>query len=239
MLLLKIAQTNKSSVIYILVLLILSISFTSLLAYNIYKYEREIHLFSPLQWVVTFVVLSIAMAFSLTPTTIAALLCGYFLGWVSLPGYTAAYILASYLGYQVALRIDGGALLATLSADEKVVGFIRAVKQKQFTLIVIARISPVLPFSIMNAVLAILRLDLKKYLGGSLVGMLPRTMVCIWIGMQFKQIKELVNGGDSAMWGRIMTVSLILISVLGFYWYFNKIVKDYSNKYLDNKPNRD
>jgi uncharacterized integral membrane protein len=77
-------------------------------------HEATIHQFDLPTWTMVYAAASLTMAFALTPTTFVALLSGYFLGWQALIPVCVSYWLASWIGYVMAAKIDGGRLLNAL-----------------------------------------------------------------------------------------------------------------------------
>jgi uncharacterized membrane protein YdjX (TVP38/TMEM64 family) len=228
----KILKANRRTFLYILTLFLLTVTFSSSLLYVSYKYERAILSFTYLQWLLVFVALNFAMSLSLTSTTIAALLCGYFLGWSALIIYIIVYLLATITGNIIAKQIDKGSFIETLKNIGSTQRYLFAIEEEQFGLIVLARISPIFPFAIMNVFLAAVDFRIGKILLGSLVGMLPRTVICFWIGSQFHQLRLLIDQGMDDNLLQISMIVLVLVSLIGFYVYINQILKKVGKKYL-------
>ena len=59
-------------------------------------------------WAFIFTLLSIPIAFSLIPNTLAGLLAGYFIGMWGFPGMAWCILLACIIGYHFAKRLDSG-----------------------------------------------------------------------------------------------------------------------------------
>lgn len=232
MLILKILRENKQSFLYIIILLISAIAFSSSLIYLSYKYELLIKSFSFYDWILIFVGLSLAMAFSLTSTTVAALLCGYFLGWPSLIFYILAYLMATIIGNFIAHKIDKGNFLETLKKVESIDKYLTVIDKDQLPLIILARLSPIFPFSIMNVFLAATEFKLDKILIGSLAGMLPRTIISFWIGTQFSQLRSLLSEGLNNNVLEITVILLIIFSLLGLYIYITRLIKKVGKRYF-------
>lgn len=232
MIFLKILKENKQSIAYITILLISTITFSSSLIYLSYKYEALILGFSNLEWIFLFIALSLGMALSLTSTTIAALLCGYFLGWVALIYYIIAYLFATVIGNFIAQRIDKGRFLESLQKIPETNKYINAIEKDQLPLIIIARLSPIFPFSIMNVFLAASEFKLNKILIGSLIGMVPRTVISFWIGSQFSHLRSLLTEGVNNNLFEISLIGLVIVSLVGLYIYINRVMKKLGKRLL-------
>jgi uncharacterized membrane protein YdjX (TVP38/TMEM64 family) len=159
------------------------------------------------------------MAFAMTPTTFIALLSGYFLGWSSLPGVCISYLMASYIGYQAASVIDNGKFMQTISEKKGVKEWIERLKTSQWSIIILARLSPILPFAIMNVVLSIVKTDFTKFIICSFIGMFPRTVMTIWVGTQASAFRNLMEEDNQNPYVRLAMIALVLVSFAGLLYY--------------------
>ncbi|MCP4521231.1 MAG: VTT domain-containing protein [Cytophagales bacterium] len=199
--------------------LVCSSSITAILV----SHEQEMLSFDWKMWLVFYTLTSVTMAFAITPTTYISIVSGYFLGWNAAIPVVISYLLASYIGYTFAKFIDKGTFINYLSKYEKSKIFIKNIQKKESVMVILARISPILPFSMMNVLLSILKVDLKKFLIGGLIGMLPRTLLSIFIGIQVKQINQLFE--QDASFNQIATLVLIIVSSVGILYFINKMIK--------------
>jgi uncharacterized membrane protein YdjX (TVP38/TMEM64 family) len=195
---------------------------SSTLAVYAIRYETQIGQLPLEYWLLFYAITCFTMAFALTPTTFIALISGYFLGWISLPFMSVSYLIASWLGYRAAVFFDRGKLLQSLEERKGVRQFIERLKTGQLGIIIMSRLSPVLPFAMMNVLLALLRVNLTKFVWGGFIGMLPRTVVSIWAGTQTREIRTLLEEGDRGYTMELTYLVLILISVAGFAYYFKR-----------------
>lgn len=211
----KPSRKNAFTIFYSVLLGLLPLLGSSLVAYEVIKYEQELRQVSPFFWILFYAVASLTMAFALTPTTFVALLGGFLLGWVSLPPLCLSYLAAAWIGYQTLARLDNGSLLQFLSQRPRNQAFINRLQGGSLGIIVLARLSPVLPFALMNAVFALLNVRLRPFLWGSFIGMLPRTVLSVWAGTQAQQLRTLLENPNESLAWRIGLVALTLVSVGG------------------------
>ena len=155
-------RNNKYSLIFLLILFILPFIASSILIYSLVKHEAVFHSMTAFYWVIFYSAAAITMALSLTHTTLISLITGYFLGWSGLVYLIPAYLLASYIGYYIAWFIDHGKLFDSLGEVPKVKSVILNLKKKELQVISFARLSPVLPFAIMNALLSYLKAGMRN-----------------------------------------------------------------------------
>lgn len=226
-----ILRTNRRSTLLALWMAIVPLTISSLVTVYVLQYEDKIADFSTLAWALYFFGSCFSMALALTPTTFIATLSGYFLGMAAAPFVVLAYIVASFLGYQLTHLVDNGHFIETIRGlpggrGEKALRFLEGIKNNQFGLIVMARISPVLPFALMNVMLPIAGVRLREFLLAGTLGMLPRTLFFIWVGSQAQDVRTLIEEGDSSI-SQVIFILLLLISVLGLLYYGQQILKKY------------
>ena len=170
------------------------------------------------------------MAFALTPTTYIALVSGYFIGWTSLFGLIPSYIAASLIGFYIASKLDKGKFLNYLSGNIKINGVMENLKTEEFWVIFFCRISPALPFAMMNVFLSFMKVKLNKFLSGSILGMLPRTILSVWVGTQANDIIKMLKGKEDPDASKLFLIMLLVISIVGLYVVFMNAIKKVNRK---------
>lgn len=224
MLLFDLYKSNRRS-FFLLVWMLLVPLFSSS-AFTLYAIEHEslFRNFSPLNWSLFYAITCFSMAFAFTPTTFIAFFGGFFLGWHAVPYMLVSYLVASYIGFYLARFIDNGSFFDTIRELPKAKKYLEGLNVHQFGIIVLSRISPVLPFAIMNVVLSILGVRLRIFLCAGFLGMLPRTLLFIWLGSKAGELQQLLSTGGEGNLGQLSFLFLLIISIVGFYFYFQKII---------------
>jgi uncharacterized membrane protein YdjX (TVP38/TMEM64 family) len=215
----KFIKENKKSLVYTSLMGVAAIIVSSVVTFYAARYETQIQGFEWFHWLIFYAVTSFTMAFAMTPTTFIALLSGYFLGWSSLPGVCISYLMASYIGYQAASVIDNGKFMQTISEKKGVKEWIERLKTSQWSIIILARLSPILPFAIMNVVLSIVKTDFTKFIICSFIGMFPRTVMTIWVGTQASAFRNLMEEDNQNPYVRLAMIALVLVSFAGLLYY--------------------
>lgn len=221
----ELLRKNASTFFSMLLLVVIPVVVSSTLAFYLYQFQETLANLSWWQVLLYFVVVAFTMAFALTPTTFVALVTGFYFGWPGFAGVVVAYGLAAILGYRTAQLIDHGKMMAFLNRFEKTQVLMEELRGQSWSLIFLSRISPVLPFAFMTFVLSLLRVDKKKFLLASMAGMLPRTLFFFWVGTQAQSIITLINNPNAGNEGKILVIALIVISVFGLYYIFDKALK--------------
>lgn len=219
----QLLRKNKLSFFLLLWMSIMPLICSAIVTYAVLQYEPYLRSFTSGQWLLFYIGTVVSMALALTPTTFVALVSGYFLSWQAVPYMLVAYLAASAAGYQLARWADRGRFLNAIKDLPKVSNLMQAVNQQSFTFIILCRISPILPFAIMNIVLSMMRIPFFQFLWAGFIGMLPRTLLFIWVGSTASVLKETI-GGEHSNINQISFLILLALSIVGFYFYFKKII---------------
>jgi uncharacterized membrane protein YdjX (TVP38/TMEM64 family) len=221
----KLLIQNLGSISYLFITAVLPVTVSSFLTVYIINNESIFHHFGVQEWAVVFTISTFTMAFALTPTTFIALTCGYFLGIKCVPWLIISYGIASLIGYHIAKFIGGQSLKNTISNSSKLSIVVTGIKEYEYLVIFLTRISPILPFALINGVLGMLECNLKKFIIAGTIGMLPRTLLSIYIGVEVNNIVEIFKSGKSMTISQLVFYILLAISILGMFWIFGKIAK--------------
>jgi uncharacterized membrane protein YdjX (TVP38/TMEM64 family) len=217
---------NKFSFFYLICLGVLPLLFSSaVLVWLVYN-QGMLKFLGLTGWIKLYLLSVFTMAFALTPTTFIALITGYFLGmsgaFLALPSYVSA----SLLGFYAGRFVDRGNLLTSVGGNEKVSTFLRNLKEKEFTFIVLSRLSPVLPFSLMNFVLSAMQVNLKNFLTAGTLGMLPRTLLFIWVGTRAVNLQDMLKNPGQELFVNLITIGLVVLTVAGITYVLGKAIRN-------------
>lgn len=175
---------------------------------------------------VAFILLYIAATVLFIPGSLTTLAAGFLFGAV----WGSIYVsIASTVGASLAFLI--GRYLARnwvgkkIENNPKFTAVDKAIGREGAKIVFLLRLSPVFPFSLMNYALGLTKVPFRKYLLASWIGMLPGTILYVYIGSLFKSVAD-ITGGDrtktSTEWAfyTIGLVATILVSI-----YITKISK--------------
>ncbi|HSI89580.1 MAG TPA: VTT domain-containing protein [Adhaeribacter sp.] len=230
-------RENRSTLISLFLLIAVPVVASSALVYFFYEHQDLFLKLNTAQMIAFFMVASFTMAFALTPTTFVALISGFFLGWVGFPGVVISYGIAALIGYKTAQLIDHGRMTAFIGHFPKAALVMDELKHHSWELILLSRISPVLPFAFMTFVLSIIRVPLKKFLIASMAGMMPRTLFFFWVGTQASDLLDLLQDPNEGLFGKALLIGLIIISLFGIYYLLNNAIKKALQRSSEKKRN--
>lgn len=149
------------------------------------------------------------MAFAFTPSTLICLVVGYLWGLWMIPLVIVAYFFASAVGFEICRKVDHGALYRTLHKIPKVATFMEKVVGDSFWWVLFSRVLPTLPFAMVNVVFSILPVRRAQYYGASMIGMVPRTIIAVWIGANSTKIFELDMLRRPEIWWPLVGIGIL------------------------------
>lgn len=104
-------------------------------------------------------------------------------------GATLAFLLGRTLARDwIARKVAGTPRFAAID---------RAVGQQGLKIVLLTRLSPVFPFNVLNYAYGLTRVGMGDYLLGSLIGMLPGTVMYVYLGSLITSVTELASGKTS------------------------------------------
>ena len=223
----NIDNQSAKSILLALWMTLMPLTFSSLAGYQIIGFEADIQSFGISQWTLAFGLSILTMALALTPTTLVAITAGYFIGFIGLLPLVISYTLASVLGYQLANSLGTEMMNSVYVTYPKVERLIKNLNRTTpFWFVVMCRLSPVLPFGLMNVVLSFIDTPFRSFLLGGIVGMLPRTITALMVGkLASDLIKVVAHPGQNQLMQISFTV-LLIISGIGLTFYLKKALKE-------------
>jgi len=81
-----------------------------------------------------------------------------------------------------------------MAKDPKFAAMAEAVKQDGFKIVILLRLCPLFPTIMLNYLLGLTRVRLRAYAAGTLIGMLPRTIVVTYIGSGARSLADVSSG---------------------------------------------
>jgi uncharacterized membrane protein YdjX (TVP38/TMEM64 family) len=154
------------------------------------------------------------------PGTLLTLAAGFVFGLTfgvvlvsagSVLGAVAAFVVGRFLARRfIAARIAGRPRFRALDA---------AARRDGFAIVLLARMSPLLPYNILNYAFGLTSVRFRDYALASWIGMLPATVVYVYIGSLASDLAAVVSGDVDAGWaargllvgGFVATVGLTVL----------------------------
>ncbi len=170
----------------------------------------------PVFFIVLYILATVFFLPGLIPTMAAGLLFGVLQGTLlvsisSISGATLAFLIGRYLARDwVAGKIQGNSKFEAIDV---------AVAQEGWKIVGLTRLSPVFPFNLLNYTFGLTQVSLKDYFLASWIGMLPGTVMYVYIGSLAGDLATLGSGERSrtpAEWA-LYVVGLVATVVLTLY----------------------
>jgi uncharacterized membrane protein YdjX (TVP38/TMEM64 family) len=144
---------------------------------------------------VAFFALYIVVAVVLIPASVLTIGAGFLYGPIV---GTVVVSLSSTVGAAVAFLL--GRTVAHDWAAERVTDFprfnalYRAIEKDDFKVVLLARLVPVIPYNVLNYTFSLTKVSFKRYVAASWVGMLPATVVYVYVGAAAKSLTRVAAG---------------------------------------------
>ncbi len=170
----------------------------------------------PVFFIVLYILATVLFLPGLIPTMAAGLLFGVLQGTLlvsisSISGATLAFLIGRYLAREwVAGKIQGNQKFEAIDV---------AVAQEGWKIVGLTRLSPVFPFNLLNYAFGLTQVSLKDYFLASWIGMLPGTVMYVYIGSLARDLATLGTGErsrTSVEWA-LYVVGLMATVVLTLY----------------------
>jgi uncharacterized membrane protein YdjX (TVP38/TMEM64 family) len=139
-------------------------------------------------------------------------------------GATAAFLVGRYLARQwVAEKIAG---------NEKFKAIDRAVAGEGWKIVGLTRLSPVFPFNLLNYAYGLTSVSLRDYFFASWIGMMPGTVLFVYIGSLAGDLAALGSGGGQGPAKTALTV-VGFIATVAVTLFITKIARQALNERIE------
>jgi uncharacterized membrane protein YdjX (TVP38/TMEM64 family) len=143
---------------------------------------------------ILFVLTYIAATVVFIPGSVLSVAAGAIFGfWRGAALVFTGGVLGSSLAFALARRFLHAAVERRLARDQRLAAVSRAVAGRGLLVVLLLRLSPVVPYNVLNYALGLTRVRYRDYLLGS-VGMVPGTCVYTYAGVVIGDIAAVVSG---------------------------------------------
>ena len=176
------------------------------------EYVRDLGPVGPALLAAVYVVATVLMAPGLILTLGAGWAFGLVVGTItvsvgSVIGATAAFLIGRY-----AARDFVGKLA---DQNPKFAAIDRAVAQSGWKIVLLTRLSPVFPFNVLNYLYGATQVSLREYVLASWIGMLPGTILYVYLGAIAGSLTELLAGNFEGGVGQQIALYVGLAATAG------------------------
>lgn len=227
---------RKDSIVKLVVIALLAISLIFILKYLGVAEIITQNLQDSLAWIqelgyggaVVFIIIYIMATVLLIPGTILTLGAGFVFGVVkgsilvsiaSTLGATASFLIGRYF-----VR---GWVAKQIERQPKFKAVDEAVAQDGWKIVGLTRLSPIFPFNFLNYAFSVTQVSLPDYILASWIGMMPGTVMYVYLGSLANNLASLNTGVKVPIWLQLLGFSATFLVTI----YVTKIAK----KALDNQ----
>lgn len=165
--------------------------------------------------VVVFVAAYVVATVALLPGSLLTLAAGFAYGPImGLLIVSPASVLAATIAFLLGRTVLRGWVQQQLTAAPRARAIDRAVAKDSFGLILLLRLSPVVPFNVLNYALGLSEASLGRYVAASFVGMLPGTFMYVYLGSLVTTAADLGGSSQAGASGKIALTMIGLVATV-------------------------
>lgn len=113
---------------------------------------------------------------------------------------------------EIAKQFGATALLSRVPSS-----FLTNVRSSSFSWVFLARLSPIFPFAITNAIMAFVGVPFRWFITAGTLGMLPRTFLAVFTGISASSWSLLFARPELLRWQDVVSLLLLIVSAVGMY----------------------
>lgn len=177
------------------------------------------------EWLWVSLILTLLSAMAITPPTFLAVVMGYFIGWSAFLYLVLINLGAIALIYGMYLVFHFSWAQQKFQENKKISRLLDEIKKNELKMIFFTKLSPIFPFAVTNLIFAVSGASFRNILIGGFAGMIPRTLLAIYVGMGAVELKKVVENPNQDSLSKIIIGLLIVISALGIFSVIKKAIK--------------
>lgn len=153
----------------------------------------------------------------MTPTWILTVAAGYIFGWwVGVGIVFVGAMLGAIAAFLVGRGLARDLVQAKVASVAKFSALDRAIEGQGFNIVLLARLSLVLPYNLLNYLFGVTAVSFRDYAIATAIGMTPMVLLYVFLGTTVQDVRALLSGDlDTGTAGQVLTVvSLVALVVL-------------------------
>jgi uncharacterized membrane protein YdjX (TVP38/TMEM64 family) len=130
------------------------------------------------------------------PGAVATLAIGAIYGpWIGLLIVSPASVLGATMAFILGRGVFRPIIEKKMQGSNKFEALQAAIARNGLKILTLVRLSPIFPFTVINYAFGLTRISLRKYIVGSFIGMLPGTLLYVYLGSAVGDVGQLMNDG--------------------------------------------
>ncbi|GAC1342872.1 MAG: hypothetical protein NVSMB23_16010 [Myxococcales bacterium] len=120
---------------------------------------------------------------------------------------------AASIAFLLGRTLARGAVERKVAGDKRFAAIDKAVAENGFKIVFLLRLSPVVPFNLLNYALGVTRVPFSTYLVASFLGMLPGTFLYVSLGAAATSAAQLGqgHGPPAALWVGVAATAVVVL----------------------------
>jgi uncharacterized membrane protein YdjX (TVP38/TMEM64 family) len=144
---------------------------------------------------------------------------------------------AAALAFVLGRTVARGWIARRIAGNPRFRAIDEAIGDSGFKIVLLLRLSPLFPFSLLNYALGLTRVRLRDYVAGSALGMLPGTVLYVYLGSIVTSASELAAGrGEAAGASRSLLYWGGLAATVGATWLVTRVARRALSRAIDTRP---
>ena len=129
-------------------------------------------------------------------------------------------VIAALLAFWLGRFVARDWVARRVASNPKFASIDEAVARNSFKIILLLRLSPILPFNLLNYALGLARVRVRDYVLASFIGMLPGTFLYVYLGSLVTSASELASGRapQAGPWGQILYWGGLVATIAATVW---------------------
>lgn len=152
---------------------------------------------------------------------------------------SAGSVLGASAAFLVGRTLGRGWIEERVSRNPRFRAIDQAVSQQGFKIVLLTRLSPVLPFNLLNYAFGLSRVKFRDFVLASWIGMLPATVLYVYFGSAVKNLADLVAGRIEGGIGQKVIFGVGLLATIAVTVLITRIAKralDQAVSRVEEKP---
>lgn len=221
----KDSGSKWGSIIYFIVFTVMPLLWSSAITIYLLQNEQVVAGLNNWEWLWVSFVLAIVSAMAITPPTFLAVVMGYFIGWMAFPYLVIINLVAITLIYGMYLTFHFSWAQKKFKENKKISRLLDEIRKNELKMIFFTKLSPIFPFAVTNLIFAVSGAAFRNILAGGFAGMIPRTLLAIYVGMGAVELRKAVENPNQGSLSKIVIGLLIIVSALGMFSIIKKAIK--------------
>lgn len=165
--------------------------------------------------VALFIAIYVVAVVALLPGSLLTLTAGFVYGPVGgLLVASPASVLAATIAFLLARSTLRDWIRTRIDRYPKARAVDTAIGANSFVLILLLRLSPLVPFNVLNYALGLSDANVGRYVAASFIGMLPGTWVIVYVGSLATTAAELTDAGRSSSPEKLIVTGVGLVATI-------------------------